>query len=105
MKILFRIGLVLASLGFSSAAFAYSIEGTVYCDTNGDGVIDAGDTPLAGVDVTLVGPSFQLTVTTAGDGSYSASGLTAGEWSVSLEGSTLGSGATVTLHSPAAQTL
>lgn len=99
MKTLLRLALVIGSFGLSSAAFAYSISGYVYCDTNDDGIIDENDTPLAGVDVTLVGPSFQLTVTTDETGSYSASGLVAGDWNISLEGSTLGAEATVALPS------
>ncbi len=47
--------LAVVLLGFVAAghAFACGIEGQVFCDVNQNGVIDAGDTPLAGVTVTV----------------------------------------------------
>jgi uncharacterized repeat protein (TIGR01451 family) len=51
------------------------VSGKVYVDANNNGVIDAGEVGIAGVTVTLTGTTsggaaVNLTLTTAGDGSY-----------------------------------
>ncbi len=53
-----------------------SISGLVYQDNNGDDVLDAGDTALAGVTLTLtgtnnLGQAITATTTTAADGTFS----------------------------------
>jgi hypothetical protein len=55
-----------------------TIAGTVYLDNNGNGVMDAGDTPFANVTLTLsgtngMGQSITATTTTAANGTYSFS--------------------------------
>ena len=57
-----------------------SLSGSVYYDTNNDGVKDAGENGIAGVTLTLTGSSvggtaINQTVTTAADGSYSFTDL------------------------------
>nr|WP_198983133.1 SdrD B-like domain-containing protein [Herbaspirillum sp. ASV7] len=57
-----------------------AVAGRVYVDTNGNGVIDAGETGIAGVTVKLSGTdangnAVNLSTTTAADGSYSFSNL------------------------------
>jgi hypothetical protein len=53
-----------------------TISGTVYLDANANGILDAGDTGIAGVTITLTGTttggqSVSVTTTTAADGTYS----------------------------------
>ncbi len=63
---------------FIDEALPGSINGEVLEDTNGDGI---GDSPLAGVTVTLGGDASAST-TTASDGSYSFTSLAAGNYTV-----------------------
>jgi hypothetical protein len=68
-----------ASLGLmEGTALAWHVTGTVYCDANLNGVIDAGDLPVSGLTVTVtgVGNSFSGSDTT---GNYGA-----GSWAVFL---------------------
>ena len=84
--------LVTVSAGANSAGNNFftqerdaSISGHVYNDTNGNGSLDGGELGIGGVTVTLTGgtPTVgTLTTTTAGDGSYSFTGLQAGSYSV-----------------------
>src|SRR5262245_46325320 len=59
----------------ASPAFAHHVSGTVYCDQNGNAAIDAGDTPVAGLEAVATsldavpGQTFH-TMTDAG-GAYS----------------------------------
>jgi SdrD B-like domain len=61
------------------------IFGSVFVDVNGNGVLDAGEGPQAGVTVQLVntGSGQTLTTTTAADGTYLFDGLSAGTYTVS----------------------
>ena len=64
-----------------------SISGTVFEDANGNGIQDAGEAGIAGVEVTLVGEDIngnavELTVLTDANGNYSFDGLVAGTYSV-----------------------
>jgi protocatechuate 3,4-dioxygenase beta subunit len=72
--------------GFTTPA---GLSGYVYVDANKNGVKDAGDGAVAGVAITLkdAGGSTVVSTTTAGDGSYSFTGLTPGTYSV-FEGAT-----------------
>jgi hypothetical protein len=63
---------------FVDEAIPGSISGKVLADTNDDAI---GDSPLAGVTVTLGGDAT-ATTTTASDGSYSFTGLAAGNYTV-----------------------
>lgn len=74
-------------LGASGSALAFSIEGLVYCDSNLNGVFDAGDVPLAGVTVVATADGrAPVTATTGADGQYDLqSGMAAGEWTVSID--------------------
>ncbi|MFN3188759.1 MAG: SdrD B-like domain-containing protein [Candidatus Paceibacteria bacterium] len=58
------------------------ISGFVYQDRNEDGVFSAGDAPIPGVVINLVGP-VNRTTTSDADGFYSFSGLPPGEYTVS----------------------
>jgi hypothetical protein len=65
-----------------------TVSGTVYLDANGDGQLNAGDSPLAGVTLNLTGTDDlgnQITGTqqTGADGSYTFSGLRPGSYAVS----------------------
>ncbi|GAB4010752.1 hypothetical protein GCM10028808_22540 [Spirosoma migulaei] len=78
-----------------------SLGGAVFTDTNTNGVQDGGDTPIAGVEVTLLdGASSPVTsTTTSPSGIYSFTGLTPGvPYSVSFTTPTgyLATGSTVT---------
>lgn len=64
-----------------------SLSGFVYVDSDNDGIRDAGETGIAGVQVQLVpintiAPGSALTVTTAADGSYAFTGLAPGSYEV-----------------------
>jgi uncharacterized repeat protein (TIGR01451 family) len=64
---------------------AAELLGTVYIDTNQDGVFDAGDTPVAGTTVQLLSGSHVIaTVTTNGLGAYSFAGEPPGAYSVAV---------------------
>ena len=64
-----------------------SVSGFVYCDTNNDGIKQAGDVGLAGVLVRLTGSNdlgvaVDVTLNTGADGSYSFTGLRPGNYTV-----------------------
>jgi len=80
-----------------------SIAGTAYTDSNKTGTFATGDPELAGVTVTLTGPSGTLTTTTNSSGSYAFTGLIAGTYSVSSPATA--SGETVESASPIKVTL
>ncbi|MBD1889535.1 SdrD B-like domain-containing protein [Coleofasciculus sp. FACHB-SPT9] len=56
----------------------------VFNDTNGNGTQDPGEPGLAGVTVTLTGPSGTLTTTTDANGNYNFSNLPAGSYSITV---------------------
>jgi large repetitive protein len=66
---------------YNFGEFGASISGNVYLDLDGNGVLGAGDTPLAGVTVTL-GGAATATTTTDASGSYRFEGLAAGTYTV-----------------------
>jgi protocatechuate 3,4-dioxygenase beta subunit len=62
-----------------------SLSGVVFVDTDGDGVQDAGETGIPGVDITLTGTDLfgapvATTATTAFGGTYSFAGLLPGTY-------------------------
>lgn len=63
-----------------------SLAGTVYVDTNNNGIKEISEAGIAGVTVTLTGTSdagpVSLTTTTAADGSYQFNGLRPGTYSI-----------------------
>jgi hypothetical protein len=64
-----------------------TISGFVFVDETNDGIIDAAERRLGGVEVTLTGVSLgqvlpAMTILTLGDGSYSFDGLGPGEYVV-----------------------
>lgn len=59
-----------------------TVSGVVYSDTNGNGVREAGENGVQGVQLTISGATSQ-TVTTAADGSFSVS-LTPGTYTVEV---------------------
>ena len=64
-----------------------SLGGAVYEDTDNDGVFDATETGIEGVDVTLVGTddlgdAVDITVQTDADGNYSFDDLRPGDYSI-----------------------
>src|SRR5262249_1222453 len=64
----------MAVLLVASPVLAHHISGTVYCDQNQDGTIDAADTPLPGIEVDItsldVQPGLLFSQDTDGSGSY-----------------------------------
>lgn len=71
-----------------------SLGDFVWDDTNKDGIRDAGETGIAGVEVTLTdcNDNFVASTNTLGDGSYGFSGLNPGTYKVSFNMTTLPSG-------------
>ncbi|MDR0182051.1 SdrD B-like domain-containing protein [Lysobacter arvi] len=72
---------------FGEAASGASISGRVWLDIDNDGIVDAGETGIANVAVTLTGTDrngdpVNLTTTTGADGTYSFTGLVAGNYTV-----------------------
>lgn len=72
----------------------YTISGTVFIDTNSNGVQDGGENGYHGATITVTGGS---STTTTGSGSYSLSGLTAGTYIVTV---TVPSGYNTTTTNP-----
>jgi len=74
---------------------ASSVAGTVWADTNADGVIDASEsTRLANVSVRILGTAtsgeaVDRTVTTASDGRYTFPGLGSGTYTLSINQATV----------------
>jgi uncharacterized repeat protein (TIGR01451 family) len=87
------------------AAPSGSISGQVYNDADGDGILDAGETGLAGVTVQLKDASGSVieTPSIAADGAYTFTGLNAGTYQVYAE--ILDSSRVQTTPNPAAITL
>src|SRR6185436_15244490 len=83
-----------------------SIGDLVWLDKDGDGVQDAGEPGLGGVDVTVTwygpdgvlggGDDASFSTTTAADGSYSIGGLPAGSYSVDVDQADAPAGTTLT---------
>ena len=92
----------------SPVADTASIAGTVYTDSNKTGTFVSGDPALAGVTVTLAGPTGTLTTTTSSSGGYSFTGLIAGAYSVSspatASGETLETASSIKVTLSAGQT-
>ena len=64
-----------------------SIAGTVYADTNNNGIQDNGETGIGGVTLTITGSNglntpVSRTITTASDGTYSIADLVPGTYTV-----------------------
>lgn len=74
MKNCLKVAVVAAVvlLGSASSAFAWHLGGYVRCDANGNGVVDDGDLPLAGVTVTVRGTNvtFESVGATGADGKF-----------------------------------
>ena len=78
-KVVLQTNAKLANYNFGELPGS-SIAGTVYADLNNNGVIDSGETGIAGVTLKLTGTDgngtqVSLTTTTAADGTYSFPGL------------------------------
>ena len=69
-------------IGFQPRA---TIAGTIFTDTNGDGLQQAGEAGISGATVTItpVGGGAPVTVTTDANGNYSAPNLPLGDYTVS----------------------
>ncbi|MFP6904588.1 MAG: SdrD B-like domain-containing protein, partial [Verrucomicrobiota bacterium] len=61
-----------------------TISGTVYDELVIDGVVGAGEGPLAGAIITLTAPGFSEQVTTTGDGTYEFDDLEADTYVVNI---------------------
>ncbi len=73
--------------GYDFGELAGSFSGSVYIDTNNDGIQDIGELPIAGVTITLTGTDdlgnpISLTTTTDINGDYSFSGLRPGTYTL-----------------------
>ena len=69
----------------TETALTASIGDYVWDDTDGDGVQDPGEPPLAGVQVCATNGTTTLCDTTDGSGHYRIFGLGAGAWTVTLD--------------------
>lgn len=67
--------------GGTGATGIAEIHGMAFNDANGNGSFDAGESPLAGQPIQLIGPVNQV-VTTGADGSYIFSALPVGVYTV-----------------------
>lgn len=67
--------------GYDFRENATSLSGFVYVDANDNGVMDGGETGIAGVTITLSGTA-SATTTTASDGSYAFLGLVGGTYTI-----------------------
>lgn len=76
-----------------------SISGKAYIDANANGVYDAGEVVLAGVAITLSGPTAASATTTAPAG-YSFTSLAAGVYSVGSAASAFDGGLAYNLTTP-----
>ena len=71
----------------NAATATASLSGTVFTDTNGDGILEAGEAGVAGATIVLAGtstagqPVYQTT-TTASNGTYRFSSLPAGTYAI-----------------------
>ncbi|WP_420806042.1 SdrD B-like domain-containing protein, partial [Lacinutrix himadriensis] len=87
----------------TSTADGYSpvtaeLTGVVFADTNGNGIQDAGEDGIAGVDVIITDVnSTPTTVTTGADGSWSLNNVPVGDATVDVDESTLPANITSTL--------
>jgi hypothetical protein len=84
------------------------ISGIVYCDANVDGLLDSGDSVLAGATLTLTGKTtggttVTQTTTSATNGSYSFVNLAAGTYTVTE--TTPAAGHLVEINQPTSYTL
>ena len=68
----------------ASSPLAGNVSGYVFNDLNSDGILDAGETGIAAVVITLTGPSCGAgcSAGTAADGRYSFTGLALGDYTV-----------------------
>ena len=67
------------------AITAHTLGGTVWNDANANGLIDAGETAIAGVTLNVLsGATVVATVTTDSSGAYLVQGLAAGTYTVQL---------------------
>jgi uncharacterized protein YceK len=78
-----------------------NVQGVVYADLNGNGVVDSGEGPLEGVIISLSGCGSILTQTTAADGKFNFTNLPEGSCLVSAsENGWIFSGSTPSLGYP-----
>ncbi len=61
-----------------------SYEGFVFCDLNANGVLDPGESKLAGAAVTISGAGQSEEAASGADGSFGISGLRPGDYSISI---------------------
>jgi len=77
-KLIAMTAFMVASVAMmEGTALAWHVQGTVYCDANLNGVIDAGDLPVSGLTVTVTGTSG-----TSFTGSDTTGNYGAGSWAV-----------------------
>ena len=74
-----------ANFGVMTSAGTAVIEGLVWNDLNGDGIVDDGESGLEGVTVDLSGDATATTMTLA-DGTYAFDGLSMGSYEVASVG-------------------
>ncbi len=84
--------------GYTSESDA-AIDGTVWVDSNGDGVVDPGEPTIGGVDLVVVAygrdgilgtaDDFEVLVTTGPDGTYQVPGLPYGDYDITLDPATV----------------
>ena len=82
-----------ADFGYLPASGTAVLGDRVWYDADGNGLQDAGEIGIGGVDITIVGPGCSsCTVTTDSDGSWLATGLAPGDYMVTYDYATLPTG-------------
>ena len=77
---------------------AGTIGDTIWHDRDGDGVVDPGEEPISGVDVTITytdpdnGSTFTVVITTDADGTYEVTNLPTGGYVITVDPDTLPQG-------------
>jgi hypothetical protein len=73
-------------LGAAAPAVALTLGGTVALDSNGNGIVDAADSPIPGIAVSVLpaGGGVSASTNTGADGTYSFPGLAANTYTVTV---------------------
>ena len=92
--------------GFEPASTVGKVCGSVFEDTNGNGVQDAGEPNYAGAKVNITDETaVTVTATTDADGKYCQEGIEEGVATVVVDPASLPAGATITTENPTSITV
>lgn len=86
ITVLMVVLLLVVSVAAVQAQANGSIRGTLYNDTNADGVCGTGDTTISGVPIEFTHSGGHTIVLTSGDdGTYGLAGVSLGTWAVAVK--------------------